>query len=73
MIPVCFASDDADLNNTLSIYEVNDYVLGEDEGYNHIYVNASASEAGDGSKESPYKELSSVYPGFEKKYCSTYC
>lgn len=66
LIPVCFASDDVDLNNTLSIYEVNDYVLGEDEGYNHIYVNASASEAGDGSKESPYKELSSVYPGFEK-------
>ena len=60
MIPVCFASDDVDLNNTLSIYEVNDYVLGEDEGYNHIYVNASASEVGDGSKESPYKELSSV-------------
>ncbi|WP_407433088.1 C1 family peptidase, partial [Methanobrevibacter sp.] len=60
ILPACFASDDVDLNNTLSISEVNDYVLSENDGYNHIYVNASASGVGNGSKESPYKELSSV-------------
>ena len=65
MLPVCFASDDVDLNNTLSISEVNDYVLSENDGYNHIYVNSSASNVGDGSKESPYKELSSIYPGIQ--------
>ena len=79
-LPVCFASNDADLNQTFSaldmgydadlnqtlgISDMNDEVLSDGDGYNHIYVNSSASNVGDGSKESPYKELSSIYPGIQ--------
>ena len=33
---------------------------GEDDGYVHIYVNASSAFDGNGSRESPYQKLSSV-------------
>ena len=77
-MPICFASDNSSDINQDMIYEdsssstdelstvnTDDSVLSEDDGYNHLYFNASVSRTGNGSKEKPYKTLS--YLNLNKK------
>ena len=69
VFPVCFASDDANLNQTVSTNDVDytDSLNENNDDYIHIYVNASASFPGNGTKEAPYQNLSSVGPQFIDK------
>lgn len=68
-IPLCFASDDTNINQTLSASDVayEDNLLSEDDDYIHIYVNASATSPGQGTEEAPYQNLSSVKYEFRNK------
>ena len=68
-LPVCFASNDANLNQSLAIGDTDytDNFLSEDNDYTHVYVNASASLPGNGTKDSPYQNLSSVNHVFMNK------